>query len=162
LISTVPSRVGSTLVSHEFVPPDFAVPRDVALGDFRLEPLGPEHNARDYAAWTSSIAHIRATPGFPWGTWPVSMTLDANLRDLEMHAEDFRVRKGFTYTVLDPAGKVVGCVYIYPPKDTQGVDAQVRSWVTQEHGNMDLPLTEALREWLRADWPFRTIDYREA
>ena len=145
---------------HEFVPPDFTVPRNVVLGDLRLEPLGPEHNASDYAAWTSSIDHIRATPGFPWGAWPASMTPDANLRDLEMHAEDFRLHNGFTYTVLDPAGKVVGCVYIYPSK-TQGVDAQVRSWVSHEHGNMDLPLAEALRDWLSADWPFRTIDYRE-
>jgi hypothetical protein len=88
------------------------------------------------------------------------MTPDANLRDLEMHAEDFRLHKGLTYTVLDPAGKVVGCVYIYPSK-TEGVDAHVRSWVSQEHSDIDLPLAQALRDWLRADWPFRTINYRE-
>ena len=41
--------------------------------DLRLSPLGPEHNASDYAAWTSSIDHIRATPGFPDGSWPHPM-----------------------------------------------------------------------------------------
>ena len=85
---------------YEFVPPDFAVPRNAVFGGLSLEPLGPEHNASDYAAWTSSVEHIRATPGFPWGTWPAWMTPDANLRDLQMHADDFRLRKGFTYTCL--------------------------------------------------------------
>lgn len=160
-IPAPPSKICSQLVAHEFVPADFTVPRTVVLGGLRLEPLGPEHNASDYAAWTSSIDHIRATPGFPWGDWPAMMTPAANLRDLEMHAEDFRLRKGFTYSVLDVLGNVVGCVYIYPSK-TEGADAQMRSWVTQEHADMDLPLAEALRDWLRTDWPFGSIDYRNA
>ena len=43
------------------------------------------------------------------------MTPDENRADLERHAEDFRNRTGFTYTVLDPASRdVIGCVYIYP------------------------------------------------
>ena len=144
---------------QDFVPSDFAVPTVAVLGSLRLEPLGPGHNAGDYAAWTSSIDHIRATPGFPAGDWPAMMTPAANLRDLEMHAKDFALRKGFTYTVLDAAGTVVGCVYIYPSK-TKGFDAHVRSWVSQEHSDMDSPLAEGLRDWLRAEWPFARIDYR--
>lgn len=46
-----------------FVPDDFAVPRAHAVGEFRLVPLGPQHNAGDYEAWTSSMEHIAATPG---------------------------------------------------------------------------------------------------
>jgi len=46
-----------------FVPSDFVVPRALAADGFRLEPLGPQHNDADHAAWTSSIEHIRATPG---------------------------------------------------------------------------------------------------
>ena len=69
---------------------------------FTLEPLGPRHNESDYAAWTSSIAHIQATPGFPWGSWPHEMSLAENLADLEMHERHFEKRVGFTYTVLDP------------------------------------------------------------
>jgi hypothetical protein len=42
-----------------FVPADFAVPGGLMAGEFRLEPLGPEHNAADYAPWTASIGHIR-------------------------------------------------------------------------------------------------------
>jgi hypothetical protein len=31
-----------------FVPVDFAVPEGVTAEEFRLEPLGPRHNAADY------------------------------------------------------------------------------------------------------------------
>ena len=41
-------------------------------------------------------------------------TPDENRADLQRHADDFRNRTGFTYTVLDPASRdVIGCVYIY-------------------------------------------------
>ena len=98
-----------------FVPADFAAPEGLMAGELRLVPLGPQHNEADYAAWSGSIDHIRATPGFPDGNWPREMSLGENLRDLERHAQDFAERRGFTYTVLSAAtGDVIGCVYIYP------------------------------------------------
>ena len=48
----------------EFVPASFDPPLGLDHVAFRLRPLGPEHNASDYAAWSSSIDHIRSTPGF--------------------------------------------------------------------------------------------------
>ena len=82
------------LMSDEpFVPADFAVPGGLATGPFRLEPLGHQHNAADYAAWTASISHIRATPGFADISWPHPMSLADNLRDLERHAQDFAERR---------------------------------------------------------------------
>src|SRR5216684_7877357 len=94
-----------------FVPVDFAVPEGLTAEEFRLEPLGPRHNAADYAAWTASIAHIQATPGFAGKAWPHEMSLAENLRDLERHAQDFAERRGFTYTVLSTGtGEVTGCV----------------------------------------------------
>jgi hypothetical protein len=50
-----------------FVPDGFEPPRRLVAEEFTLEPLGPEHNEDDYAAWTTSIEHIRASPGFPDG-----------------------------------------------------------------------------------------------
>ena len=143
----------------DFVPTDFAVPTEANFGDLRLVPLGPEHNAADYAAWTSSIDHIRATPGFPDGSWPVMMSVSENLRDLERHGEDFRLRRGFTYTVLDANGDVIGCVYIYPSRDDH-VHAEVLSWVRADRSDLDRPLYEAVRTWLRNDWPFGAVEYR--
>jgi len=119
-----------------FVPEDFAAPDGLIAGEFRLAPLGPQHNGADYAAWTASIDHIRATPGFPDGNWPREMSLSDNLRDLERHAQDFAERRGFTYTVLSTGTRdVIGCVYIYPagglePSAAEGRrHASVQSWV---------------------------------
>jgi len=118
-------------------------------------PLGPEHNEADREAWTSSIAHIRATPGFETGSWPERvMTLDENRADLVQHARDFSERTGFTYTVLDDAGAIVGCLYIYPSRD-QAHDAKVRSWVRAMDADRDIALYDAVRDWLADVWPFR-------
>jgi hypothetical protein len=143
----------------EFVPPDFDVPRGLATAEFVLEPLGPEHNEQDYAAWTSSLDHIAETPGFPWGSWPHEMTAVENRADLERHADDFRERKGFTYTVLDPADRdVIGCVYVYPLRGSDG-GATVKSWVRKSHAHLDVPLWRAVSEWLESDWPFAAVEY---
>jgi hypothetical protein len=138
-----------------FVPDDFIVPTSFDGPGFRLEPLGPEHNERDYDAWMSSIDHIGATPGFPWSGWPDPMELEANLSDLVMHADDFAERTGFTYSVLE-GDAVIGCVYIYPGKDS---DAHVRSWVRATHAHLDEPLWRAVSEWVASDWPFESVAY---
>jgi len=143
----------------EFVPPDFNVPLTLETSDFVLEPLGPEHNEQDYDAWTSSMEHIAGTPGFPWGSWPREMTPDANRADLERHADDFRKRTGFTYTVLDPVNReVIGCVYIYPVRDGD-YDACTLSWVRESRAHLDAPLWRAVSAWLASDWPFGRVKY---
>jgi hypothetical protein len=86
------------------------------------------------------------------------MTLDENRADLQRHADDFRIRKGFTYTVLDPAGRdVIGCVYIYPVRSDH--DACALSWVRESHAHLDVPLWRAVSEWLASDWPFASVEY---
>jgi len=148
---------GMVVAIDSFVPPDFPVPHGLRRGDLELSPLGPEHNERDYRAWTSSIDHIRQTPGFIDYPWPYPMTLDENLADLRQHAEDFRQRTGFTYTAT-AGGELVGCVYIYPLKDRPGW-AAVRSWVRQDRADLDVRLYTMVREWLSAEWPFDGFDY---
>lgn len=147
------------MAANPFVPADFRVPDGLVSPQFRLEPLGPEHNERDYAAWTSSVEHIHASPGFESSRWPDEMTLKENLGDLEGHARDFVQRAGFTYTVLEPDGDdVVGCVYIYPDRGGD-FDARVRSWVRADRAVFDLPLRRAVGDWLAESWPFERIDY---
>jgi hypothetical protein len=147
----------------DFVPPAFAVPMELETPLFRLEPLNPRHNEADYRAWTSSIDHIRATPGFAGHDWPHPMTLDENRVDLVRHADDFRARRGFTYSVLAGDGAVVGCVYIYPPQSASAKGAErqahVRSWVTKARSDLDTPLHAAVARWLATDWPFTVVDY---
>ena len=144
-----------------FVSDDFVVPQGLAGPGFRLEPLGPQHNRADHGAWTSSIEHIRATPGFRDGRWPPvgGLSLAENLRDLERHADDFERRVGFTYTVLNEADRVIGCVYIYPSRSAPQV-ARVRSWVAANRADIDPLLHDTVAKWLATEWPFTDVRYR--
>jgi hypothetical protein len=148
------------MASNEFVPAEFEPPTSLVADRFRLEPLGPQHNEADHAAWTSSIAHIRATPGYPDGDWPPldGMPLEANLADLRRHAADFDARTGFTFTVLDAVGDdVIGCVYLYPA-DSEDYDVSVQSWVRADRSSLDAPLAEAVATWIAAEWPWQRPD----
>ena len=87
------------------------------------------------------------------------MSLDENLRDLRRHADDFKQRVGFTYTVLDHEDVVVGCVYIYPSRADPDI-TEVRSWVTASRAELDPVLHETVDSWLAADWPFTDVRYR--
>jgi hypothetical protein len=140
-----------------FVPDDFDPPASLVAGPFRLVPLGPEHSAADLAAWSGDIAHVRRTPGFAGRDWPPAegMTAEANTADLTAHRDDFAGRRGFTYTVLAAdAGTVIGCVYLSPAADERA-DVEVRSWVRGADAHLDVPLHDAVRDWLARDWPFR-------
>jgi hypothetical protein len=148
------------MTADDFVPADFDPPTTLGTDRFRLEPLGPQHNDSDHAAWTSSIEHIRATPGYPDGRWPPEdgMSLERNLADLRRHADDFARRAGFTFTVLDPAsGEVIGCVYIYPSTREEW-DVTVQSWVRADKAELDVPLADAVAAWLASDWPWQRVD----
>ena len=143
-----------------FVPDDFDPPTALRTGRFVLEPLGPRHNDSDLAAWTSSVEHIRTTPGYPDGEWPPleGMSAERNRADLVRHAADFEARRGFTFTVLDPhSDDVIGCVYVYPTTSPEH-DVQVQSWVRADRADLDGPLADAVAAWLAADWPWQAPD----
>lgn len=148
-------------MQEPFVPTGFVVPLALATERFRLEPLGPQHNDSDYEAWSTSVEHIHATPGWETSSWPDDRSPEDNLRDLERHAGDFENRRGFTYTVLDPAtGEVIGCLYIYPDKSEEH-DARVLSWVRADRSELDVELSRAVTTWLADDWPFERVAYAE-
>jgi hypothetical protein len=138
---------------------NFVIPTSFVGDSFRLEPLGPEHNDRDYEAWTSSVTHIRATPGFERTKWPESMTLQANHGDLVEHAKDFADRQGFTYSIIDD-DHVIGCLYIYPSKSSTH-DASVKSWVRESRAEMDMVIWRSVSRWLVEEWPFSNPLYAE-
>ncbi|MDA5285693.1 N-acetyltransferase [Streptomyces sp. NPDC054904] len=144
-----------------FVPDGFEVPRAFAGDGFRLEPLGPQHNERDLAAWSGSVEHVRATCGFSGG-WPPpeGMSAEANLADLVRHARDFEERSGFTYSVLEGEDEVIGCLYVYPARERPG-RVRVNSWVRADRAYLDAPVRAAVGRWLREAWPFdaERIDY---
>lgn len=137
-----------------FVPSGFEPPASLAGEGFRLEPLGPDHNQRDHAAWMSSVEFIHTLPGFENSDWPSPMSLDENLADLEAHAKDFADRTGFTYSILDE-DDVIGCIYIYPNVEP-GHDAGITSWVSERRASMDPTVRKTIRQWIRDDWPFES------
>jgi hypothetical protein len=148
------------MTADVFVPVGFDPPTSLATSQFRLEPLGPQHNQADHAAWMSSIEHIRSTPGYPDGDWPPlsGLTLEENLSDLRRHADDFRRGSGYTFTVLDPGDNdVIGCVYLYPSAAEEW-DVTVQSWVRADRAALDVPLADAVAHWLATDWPWERVD----
>jgi hypothetical protein len=134
---------------------DFAIPRPPSDSRFQFEPLGPEHNVADLDAWSSSIEHIHATPGFSTDGWPERQyTLAENMTDLEKHRDHHQRGLDFAWTVLDPADPVVviGCVYLKP--DQTGVaDAEALSWVRANRSDLDRELRDRLRPWFTTMWP---------
>ncbi|MEV7598582.1 N-acetyltransferase [Kitasatospora sp. NPDC089797] len=145
------------------VPADFTVPRELLAQGFRLEPLGTRHNASDHAAWSGSVEHIRATPGWAGRNWPPAdgMSAEENLADLRRHAADFEARRGFTYTVLEPdRDEVIGCVYIYPDREDPAA-VSVSSWVRADRAELDAPLHRAVHRWLTDHWPLARFHYAE-
>jgi len=118
------------MTQPRFVPARFIPPRLPKSAGFTLVPLRLDHNEGDLDAWSSSVDHIHATPGFAGHPWPDEpMTLERNARDLAEHESDFAHGRGFTYSVVSEMGnEVIGCVYIHPSAK-EGVAADVRSWV---------------------------------
>jgi hypothetical protein len=146
--------------TEPFVPGDFVVPAPPAHDAFVLEPLGPQHNESDYAAWSGSIDFIRTLPGWGESRWPTPMSLEDNLGDLEKHAAGFAAREEFTWTVLEPGtGEVIGCVYIQPDRPPRPGVTVVHSWVRSDRAELDRPLHDAVSSWLDADWPFDEVQY---
>ena len=142
------------------VPDDFDVPRVLQSARFRLEPLGPQHNAADLNAWTTSVDHIRATPGFEGRSWPPDggLSAEGNLVDLVRHADEFDRRLAFAYTVLRPEDDdVIGCLYLDPGPRPGSVD--VRSWVRADIADLDPVLRREVRQWLTELWPFDEVVY---
>jgi len=95
---------------------------------------------------------------FAGRTWPFPRSVDENLHDLHKHRDDFVNRRGFTYTVRDDDGEIIGCVYIYP-SDRPGIDAAVHSSVRADRSHLGRPLWGAVSDWLRVSWPFVDVDY---
>ena len=151
-----------------FYPADAPVPRELRTADFLLRPLGPADNALDFEAVMATQETLRRRGD---GEWPrPGFTPEENRVDLERHAADFRARRGFTYTVLNPAGTgCLGCVYVYPRADLMrrlgaddatvaraGNEAAMWFWTRPDGVPIDLDrrLLAALLPWLRTEFAF--------
>ena len=144
-----------------FVPPDFEVPPVLETDRFRLRMLGVDDAELDYEAVMSSAERLRGLSG---GAWPSDdMTLEDNLRDLEMHQNEFLRREAFTYTVVTLGeDSVLGCVYMNPPWSADEVDDAivmmgVRS--SEMETGLDSMLHAEVDAWLASEWSFVGVLY---
>jgi hypothetical protein len=142
-----------------FVPPDFDVPSVFETEQFRLRMLSVEDVEKDYEAVIESRELLRSMYG---GSWPRDgFTLEENLRDLEQHQQEFLDCEAFAYTVISlDESRVLGCVYINPPRMTDA-DAEVVMWVRQSEFDrgLDAILFKTVKDWLNSVWPFSSVTY---
>lgn len=142
-----------------FVPPDFDVPSVFETEQFQLRMLSVEDVEKDYEAVIESRELLRSMYG---GSWPRDgFTLEENLRDLEQHQQEFLDCEAFAYTVISlDESRVLGCVYINPPRMTDA-DAEVVMWVRQSEFDrgLDAILFKTVKDWLNSVWPFSSVTY---
>lgn len=142
-----------------FLPEDFYTPTLVAGLRFQLRPISVHDVVRYFDAVMSSRDRLWDQFGPIWG-WPTSdLSLEQVLVTLAWHQKEGELRRSFTYAVLTPdEARLLGCVYIFPPKKA-GADAEVGFWVRSDQDGNDLEkeLEEFVREWLDTTWPFETV-----
>ena len=144
-----------------FVAADFEPPLFVDADEFVLKPLGPELVEVDYAAYMSSIEHIRSTFSTS-GTWPhENISMADAMVDMENEQRRFEARESFAYAVLTPDEQIeLGCIYVYP-SSKKGFDAVIRLWVTKDQfdAGFDTTLYRWTTAWIENAWPFSAAAY---
>jgi hypothetical protein len=141
------------------VPDDFVVPLRLETPDFILRPLLISDVVKDYDAVMTSVEHLQDVFG-TGSTWPRGLSFEDDLIDLGWHHKEFKRRTSFAYTVMAPDESIcLGCVYIYPTT-RPGHDAEAVCWIRASHAEkLDATLYQVFRNWLEADWPFKSVAF---
>lgn len=148
------------LVKRLQTPRGWSAPSVLTHHPIRAEAISRAHLADDVRGINASLELIRRTRG---GNWPTAaVTEDFNFVDLVWHECEFRERESFTYAVY-AADEYLGCCYLYPmgrrtplsPELLQH-DVDASWWVTPDAyaRGQYAHLYEALRHWIRTEFPF--------
>jgi len=135
----------------KFVPDDFMAPPPPTVGEYIWNILEPELLTQDYDA----LVHVAGRSG------PMKITKEEDYGELKRHRWEFQHMTSFAYGVLTADGsEEVACVYVSPSKK-EGYDATVRLLMTERGAREGLEkvLVEKVREWVKASWPFKKVDY---
>jgi hypothetical protein len=114
---------------------------------------------KDYDAVMSSVGHLKGL--MDDSGWPDRLTIEENLIDLGWHQREFTERHSFAYTVLSPNDhECIGCCYIYPSEKKE-FEVQAFYWIRQDmlSDGLEERLGEVFKEWLRKEWPFKSIEF---
>ncbi|WRZ90351.1 N-acetyltransferase [Streptomyces sp. NBC_01007] len=140
------------------LPTDFVHPLRVEVpGGCRLRPITEADAVVGCPTVMGSRERLWPISGEVWG-WPVAtMTYEANLKDLERHAEETAAHQSFSYVLFDAAETTeFGCARIDPPEKA-GADAEISWWVVDERVGtaLERDLDPLVPRWIAEDWPFR-------
>ena len=134
-----------------FVPDDFLLPTMPAIKDYVWNILEPTILTQDYQALVDRAGQ----------SGPINITKPQDYGELKRHEWEFQNQTAYSWGILT-ADKTqeLGCVYINPSRKA-GFDAQVRIWVTKQGAaaGLDPVLEAAVREWVKAKWPFTKVIY---
>ena len=147
------------MYSRPIVPKDFIVPEEFKDSEFTLKPLTIRNVIKDYDAVMSSVGHLKGL--MDDSGWPDRLTIEENLVDLGWHQREFTERHSFAYTVLSPNDHgCIGCCYIYPSEKKE-FEVQAFYWIRQDmlSDGLEERLGEVFKEWLRKEWPFKSIEF---
>jgi len=141
-----------------FIPKDFQIPQGFTTDKFKLRMLTTDDLEKDFDAVSSSIDRLKGFFGVN-SKWPVGITLEENLKDLDWHQKEFQERKSFAYTVMSPDEKVcLGCVYVFQSRN-KNYEADVLMWVRESRKDLDHTLEQTVRKWIAKEWPFKSVAY---
>lgn len=150
---------GWRTLAKTLVPAGFILPDPPRTLRFRLELMGEEHSDGDYDAWSRSIRHVLATPGFVGWEWPPpqGMTRGENREAVLRHRRHSDARVGFTYCVVESGtDAVIGCAYIYPDR-LAVTECELRTWVGLDWADLDADVHRVTLAWLEEEWPFDSV-----
>jgi YVTN family beta-propeller protein len=134
-----------------FVPADFVVPGPPQLPGYVWNILEPSVLDPDYQALLDRDGR----------TGPVNITKAEDYGELKRHRWEFQHHTAFSWGVMSPDKQTtLACVYINP-STKDGYDATVRIWVTKQGAaaGLDPVLEKAVREWVKAKFPFKKVAY---
>ncbi len=112
----------------------------------------------DYPAVMGSRARLWAKYAEAWGWPPETMTLEADLEDLEHHERENLAHTSFAYAVLDEEeSQMFGCIYLDPPTDAAAGDVVVSWWLVDACVGTPLEkeMSDFVPRWVTETWPFR-------
>ena len=95
--------------------------------------------------------------GEAWGWPPATMTLEQDRDDLAHHEREIHAHESFNYAVLSAdESRLLGCVYLDPPRPHDRADVIVSWWVIDEltDGPVERALDDFVPRWVLDAWPF--------
>lgn len=128
---------------------------------FSFEQLSLRIREIDYAAYMSSVDHIRRA--LEW-SFPFDQTPDdPNFVFLDMWGEWAKLGRGekFSFAALThERDREIGCAYLIPPADGDDpYESGLLSWTIEEAlvNDLDITLLEEFLPWVEAEWDINSV-----